>query len=104
MWARVKGRTENALGRLPFKAAHMFRPGFIKPMHGVVSKTRLYRTLYVVGAPLYPILNRLFPRYVTTTEKVGRAMLAVAKRGAPSSCSKTPTSMRWPKRQWERRR
>src|SRR5207247_989154 len=46
MWARVKGRTENALLRLPFAAAFMFRPGFIEPMHGVTSKTRAYRVFY----------------------------------------------------------
>jgi uncharacterized protein YbjT (DUF2867 family) len=82
MWARVKGETENALLKLPFKAAYMFRPGYIQPLHGVTSKTRLYRALYVVMAPLYPVWKRLFPRYVTTTEQVGRAMLQVAKRGA----------------------
>jgi uncharacterized protein YbjT (DUF2867 family) len=83
MWARVKGETENALLALPFKAAYMFRPGVIQPMHGIKSKTRIYRAAYVVTAPLFPILKALFPRYMTTTEKVGRAMLAIAKRGAP---------------------
>ena len=81
MWARVKGRTENALFRLPFKAAYMFRPSYIHPMHGAVSKTPLYRRLYQALDWMYPVLNRLFPNHVTTTEKVGRAMLAVAKRG-----------------------
>ena len=83
MWARVKGRTENALLRLPFKAAYMFRPAFIQPMHGIVSRTRIYRVLYAVVGPLYPVWRVLFPRYVTTTEKVGRAMLHVARHGAP---------------------
>lgn len=83
MWARVKGRTENALLKLPFKATHLFRPAFIQPMHGIVSRTRLYRVLYAVIEPLYPVLRVLFPGYVTTTEKVGRAMLRVAKQGAP---------------------
>jgi len=82
MWARVKGRTENALLALPFKAAFMFRPGFIQPMHGIVSKTKLYRALYVVAAPLLPSIKALFPAAVTTTERVGRAMLAVARRGS----------------------
>jgi uncharacterized protein YbjT (DUF2867 family) len=82
MWARVKGRTENALLKLPFKAAYMFRPGFIQPQHGIVSKTRLYRAVYAVAAPLYPLLKRVAPKYVTTTEQVGRAMIAVARRGA----------------------
>jgi uncharacterized protein YbjT (DUF2867 family) len=83
MWARVKGETENALLALPFKAAYMFRPGFIQPQHGITSKTRLYRAAYLVTAPLFPILNTFFPKYMTTTEKVGRAMLAIAKHGAP---------------------
>ena len=82
MWARVKGQTENALLRLPFKAAYMFRPGAIQPLHGIRSKTRLYRAAYVVMAPLWPALRALFPKNVITTEEVGRAMLVVAKRGA----------------------
>ena len=83
MWARVKGRTENALLRLPFRAAYMFRPGFIQPQHGIRSKTRLYRLVYLVTAPLYPLLRRVMPRLMTTSEQAGRAMLAVAKHGAP---------------------
>ncbi|SAL54358.1 NAD-dependent epimerase/dehydratase family protein [Caballeronia telluris] len=84
MWARVKGRTENALLRLPFKAAYMFRPGAIVPMHGVRSKTALYQSAYSITRPVLPLLQRLFPNAIVTTEQVGRAMLAVAKRGAPS--------------------
>jgi uncharacterized protein YbjT (DUF2867 family) len=82
MWARVKGQTENALLRLPFKAAYMFRPGAIQPLHGIKSKTRLYRAGYAVMTPFWPALRALFPGNVITTEQVGRAMLAVAKRGA----------------------
>lgn len=85
MWARVKGRTENALMRLPFKAAYMFRPGVIQPMHGIKSKTALYRIPYLVLRPFTPWLRKRFPQYVTTTEQLGRAMIAVAKRGAPTS-------------------
>jgi hypothetical protein len=83
MWARVKGKTENALLRMPFKAAFMFRPAYIQPMDGIKSKTRLYQSLYVVVKPLYPVLRRLFPRYVTTTRNVGRALIAVAAGGYP---------------------
>ena len=83
MWARVKGQTENALMQLPFKAAVMFRPGAIVPLHGITSRTPLYRTLYALTRPLWPILRASFPRHITTTEELGRAMLAVAKRGAP---------------------
>jgi uncharacterized protein YbjT (DUF2867 family) len=81
MWARVKGATENAILRLPFRAAYMFRPGLIQPMHGERSKTRAYRIAYFFLAPIVPILRWLFPRLVTTTERVGRAMLHVTKRG-----------------------
>jgi uncharacterized protein YbjT (DUF2867 family) len=81
MWARVKGRTENALLALPFKAAYMFRPGYIQPLEGIQSRTRWYRVLYAVVAPLYPVLKRLFPGGVTTTAQMGRAMLAVARKG-----------------------
>ena len=83
MWARVKGQTENVLLRLPYKAAYMFRPGVIVPLHGIKSRTMLYRVSYAVLAPILPVLKRLFPKYVTTTEKLGRAMLIAAKRGAP---------------------
>lgn len=83
MWARVKGQTENALLRLPFKAAYMFRPGYIQPLQGIKSKTNWYRALYAIVSPIYPLLQALFPKYVTTTEQLGRAMIQVAKHGAP---------------------
>ncbi len=83
MWAHVKGQTENALLRLPFKAAYMFRPGYIQPLHGIKSKTNWYRALYAIVSPIYPLLQALFPKYVTTTEQLGRAMIQVAKHGAP---------------------
>ncbi|UUN30033.1 epimerase [Streptomyces sp. FIT100] len=82
MWARVKGKTENHLLRLPVDA-YMFRPGYIQPMHGITSKTPLYRAVYAVAAPLYPLLRRLVPNQVTSTERLGRAMIAVAAAGAP---------------------
>lgn len=83
MWARVKGRTENALLRLPFRAAYMFRPGFIEPLHGVKSKTALYQFFYAVSKPLVPLFRRVFPNLIVTTEELGSAMLVAAKRGAP---------------------
>ena len=89
MWARVKGRTENALRRLPFPAAYMFRPAAIVPMHGVRSKTRLYRAIYAVLTPVTPLLRSLFPNAFTTTEQLGRAMLAVAQNGYPSALLET---------------
>jgi uncharacterized protein YbjT (DUF2867 family) len=83
MWARVKGRTENALLEMPFKGAYMFRPGYIQPLHGIASSRRLTRVLYGVMRPLYPVWKTLFPKYVTTTEQFGLAMIHVAKHGAP---------------------
>jgi uncharacterized protein YbjT (DUF2867 family) len=83
MWARIKGKAENAILRAPFKASYVFRPAFIQPLRGIQSRTPLYRVLYRVAAPLYPVLKALFPRSVTTTEQLGRAMLAVARNGAP---------------------
>jgi uncharacterized protein YbjT (DUF2867 family) len=85
MWARVKGKTENDLLGLPFKAAYMFRPGAIVPLHGIRSKTKLYQAFYTALGPLLPMMYKVFPRYVTTTEQIGRAMLMVVKQGAPKS-------------------
>ncbi len=83
MWARVKGKTENDLLKLPFKAAYMFRPAGIQPLHGVRSKTPWVQAIYVVTAPLLSLLNRTSPNYMTTTEQVGRAMIKVARDGFP---------------------
>jgi uncharacterized protein YbjT (DUF2867 family) len=83
MWARVKGETENALLAMPFKAAFMFRPAYIQPMHGVVSKTKWYRVIYAIMGPLFPLWKLLFPKYVTTNGQVGRAMIEVALHSAP---------------------
>lgn len=90
MWARVKGRTENALLRLPFRAAYMFRPAAIVPLHGITSRTRWYRVLYAATRPLWPLLRRLVPNYVTTTQRVGQAMIAIAASGAPSRVVENP--------------
>jgi uncharacterized protein YbjT (DUF2867 family) len=84
MWARVKGRTENALLSLPFKAAYMFRPGAIVPLHGIRSSTGWYNAAYFILKPFVPMLERVAPTMITTTERVGRAMLAVARNGYPS--------------------
>ena len=83
MWARVKGKTENDLLKLPFKAAYMFRPAAIQPLHGIRSKTAWVQGIYLVGAPLLALLNRVAPKYMTTTEQVGRAMIKVAREGFP---------------------
>jgi uncharacterized protein YbjT (DUF2867 family) len=83
MWSRVKGETENALLALPFKAAYMFRPGYIQPMKGVRSSTRWYQTVYDIAGPLYPLLRRVAPGGVTNTATLGRALIRVAANGYP---------------------
>ena len=83
MWARVKGATENALLALPFKAAYMFRPGIIRPLHGIRSKTRLYQTFYTVFAPLLGLMAWLAPDSLTSTEQMGKAMIHAVQGGAP---------------------
>jgi uncharacterized protein YbjT (DUF2867 family) len=82
MWARVKGKTENDLLKLPFAAAYMLRLGYLQPMHGIRSRTGWYRAVYAVVAPMYPLLRAVFGKYVTTTENLGRAMIKIAKHGA----------------------
>jgi uncharacterized protein YbjT (DUF2867 family) len=81
MWARIKGKTENDLFKLPFGSAYMFRPAAIQPLHGARSKTAWVQAVYVATSPLWSLLHRLAPRYVTTTEQVGRAMIRVAREG-----------------------
>jgi len=83
MWARVKGRTENAVLAL-FENAYMFRPAAIEPVHGEISHTRSYRIAYRVVKPVLPLLRRLFPRFVITSEEIGRAMIRVARSGWPT--------------------
>ncbi|MCP2321906.1 uncharacterized protein YbjT (DUF2867 family) [Hamadaea flava] len=82
MWARVKGKTENDLFALPFHA-YALRPGFIRPMHGETSRTRLYRVMYAIGRPIFALVPRIAPNSVTTTENMGRAMLTLARHGWP---------------------
>ncbi|MDQ6893868.1 MAG: epimerase [Acidobacteriota bacterium] len=89
MWARVKGRTENALQRLPFRAVYLFRPAAIVPLHGIRSKKGSYRIFYTLARPILPVLKSIFPKAVTTTEQVGRAMLAVARNGYPTPVLET---------------
>jgi uncharacterized protein YbjT (DUF2867 family) len=85
MWARVKGQIENALLRLPFKAVYLFRPGAIRPLHGITSRTPLYRILYRVLWPFLPLLKAVSPDSLTTTEQLGRAMIHAALDGAPKA-------------------
>jgi uncharacterized protein YbjT (DUF2867 family) len=82
MWARVKGRAERDVIEL-LPNGYAFRPGMIQPMYGVRSKTRWYNAVYTAVAPVIPLLERVTPKYVTTTDKLGRAMLRAARRGFP---------------------
>lgn len=81
MWARIKGRTENALLALPFKAAFMFRPGYIQPVGDVRSQTGWVQAAYRVVAPFYPVVRRLMPNATTTTANLGRALIQVVAAG-----------------------
>jgi uncharacterized protein YbjT (DUF2867 family) len=80
MWATVKGKTENTLLGLGFKDAYMFRPGFIRPIKGVRSKTSLYNALYVILSPLFPLIMK-FPKYATSSETLSKAMIKVVSEG-----------------------
>jgi uncharacterized protein YbjT (DUF2867 family) len=80
MWARVKGEAENALQKVGFKGVYCFRPAYIQPMDGIVSKTPSYRWMYVFTTPFYPLFKGL-TKYVTSTRQLGFAMVEVAKKG-----------------------
>jgi uncharacterized protein YbjT (DUF2867 family) len=82
MWAQVKGRTESALLEL-FRSAYMFRIGALRAMHGEVSKTRWTRIIYATFRPLWPLVRAIAPATMITTEELGRAMIRVAREGAP---------------------
>ena len=84
MWARVKGETENALTCLPFRAVYLFRPAAIQPLDGVVPKNPWLKVLLAVTSPLFPLFMRLFPKYVTTSREVGRAMIHTVRGGFSS--------------------
>ena len=83
MWARVKGAAENALFRMPLKA-YAFRPFFVQPLNGIGSKTKFYNAIYAMSRPLAPLMMWLLPKYASTTTDIGRAMIAVARNGAPT--------------------
>jgi uncharacterized protein YbjT (DUF2867 family) len=90
MWARVKGEAENAIFALPIKGKYAFRPAIIQPLHGVASRTPLYRFFYVAFGWLFPLWKALSPDTLTTTERLGRAMLNVARRGYDKPVLETP--------------
>ena len=90
MWARVKRKTEEDLAAMPFKAVYVFWPGMIQPLHGIRSRTRLYNVLYPVLYPLMLLIKLVNPKLVTDTQRVGRAMLNVYRRGFPKQVLENP--------------
>ncbi len=84
MWARVKGRTEEDLLKMPFRNVYLFRPGYIQPLNGIKSQTSWYNTIYAISSPFYPLVKSLFPGLVTDTTKVGQAMIRVATSNMPN--------------------
>jgi uncharacterized protein YbjT (DUF2867 family) len=90
MWARVKRKTEEALLAMPFGAVYVLRPGMIRPLHGIKSRTRMYNALYPLIAPLMFVTELVAPRIVTDTERVGQAMLRIAKHGFPTKVLENP--------------
>lgn len=86
---RAKGEVEEALKALPFRAAYMLRPGLIRPLDGIRSRTFAHRLFYTLAEPLMPLLVRLFPGLVTDTRRLGRAMVRVAAEGFPRAALTT---------------
>ncbi|MES2016304.1 MAG: NAD-dependent epimerase/dehydratase family protein [Pseudomonadota bacterium] len=82
MWERVRGETEHALLKLPFRGVYIFRPGMIQPLDGIKSKTAAYRIFYTLTKPLLPLLRSALPRHILSTRQLGQAMLAVVRGGA----------------------
>jgi uncharacterized protein YbjT (DUF2867 family) len=89
MWMRVRGRTENALLKLPFRGLYIFRPGMIEPV-GVRSKTTAYRWFYSLAKPVLPLLRAMLPDQILSTPQVGQAMLAAVRNGAPKRVLESP--------------
>jgi uncharacterized protein YbjT (DUF2867 family) len=81
MWARVKGRAENALLAMPFRAVYVFRPAMIQPLDGISTKKASYRGIYGLVGPLLSVARRFWPNYISSTEELGKALLAAAKDG-----------------------
>ena len=81
MWARIKGKTENDLMKLPFKSVYLFRPGYIKPINGLKNA---YKISIAIGY-IYPLLNLFFQKYICTLEDLGNAMIQITKFGYPKN-------------------
>lgn len=90
MWARVKGKTENDLLAMNFKQAFMFRPGIIRPMRGIQSRTNWYSTMYKIIKPLWPALIAIFGNNITDTIRIGKAMINVTINGSNKTYFENP--------------
>ena len=84
MWARVRGKLENALIRLPFRSVYILRPGAIIPMYGIESKTDLYRWTYRLIRPLLVLFRPLFKNHISSTDQIGQVMLKLTLQGDSS--------------------
>ncbi|MBN8858218.1 MAG: NAD-dependent epimerase/dehydratase family protein [Sphingobacteriales bacterium] len=74
MWARVKGKTENDLAKLPFKAEYNFRPGAMLPLPGQKNWKAAYKWIV-------KLIKVFAPKQVLTMQQVGRAMLHAVTKG-----------------------
>jgi uncharacterized protein YbjT (DUF2867 family) len=90
MWARVRGALENALLRLPFRQLFIFRIAIVVPLHGIKSRTTAYRWGYTLLTPVMPLLRRMLSKYATTTEQIGKAMLALTRSGYSKHILESP--------------
>ena len=81
MWARVKGKTENDVMKLPFKQAYNFRPGYMQPTNGLKNTLGFYKFV----SWLYPLLRRLMPKSVSTLKELGLAMIEATNKGYPKN-------------------
>lgn len=89
MWARVKGRAENLLLRMPFKSVTIVRLAGLVPAQGGSSSTTLYRMVYGAARVILPLLHRLTPNNVTTPSILGRAFIRAAQGKAPKRVLKS---------------
>jgi len=76
-WARVKGKVENDLMRLPFKSVYNFRPAMIEPTPGLSNTISIYKTF----SWIVPFFNRFFPKSICRLEQVGKAMINALAKG-----------------------
>src|SRR5215472_17236486 len=81
-WAQIKAETETALLNMGYRDAYALRPGFIQPMRGVTSRMRSVRWMYALTAPVYPFIQKMFRRWVTSTDLLAAAMLQLAAAGS----------------------